>query len=516
MAGAGEVAGGFALCATGAGCLLTAARLALFAYATKDAWLPAIEGLWRHTHNGDHNGGAGTVSCDPGVGVYTSGSQSVVSFMCSLSNATGFTSSTEDSWCINPNSSTSLPYESAAGSHAGSLSSTPNQHFLSCALPDVPYAFRIQALNDQTSAAEYAYMWKNPAIPDRASDTYTVTVTCRKTDGTSADISQTSVANGGALHMPSCAAVYPGSHMTSMKITGSWSGTIPLNAPLETITPPNDQQYPNCGLTQGTVCKLQVRIDGVPCVVGAAQCETWTEKLADPVERTRLSCYWGNYSVPIQWCYVLERAYYPAGAYAYDGNIDGNPATSVGTAPDGTPTSTTSPQPSASVPPSSLPTTGTNPGGVGSPDPGVSGNGCTGLSWSWNPIDWVLIPVKCALEWAFVPDESTLGALETQVSNAFNSTGVGAWFSAITGLFGGLGGSGGGCSGPEVTFSMVGINKTMHPFDACSAPMSTVASISYAFSTVLVIVFGALAGVKALGSAFGFQVHLGDRLKADT
>lgn len=30
---------------------------------------------------------------------------------------------------------------------------------------------------------------------------------------------------------------------------------------------------------------------------------------------------------------------------------------------------------------------------------------CWASGWSWNPLDWVLTPVKCALQWAFVPDE---------------------------------------------------------------------------------------------------------------
>ena len=29
--------------------------------------------------------------------------------------------------------------------------------------------------------------------------------------------------------------------------------------------------------------------------------------------------------------------------------------------------------------------------------------------WSWNPIDWVFTPVKCALVWAFVPKPGAMG-----------------------------------------------------------------------------------------------------------
>lgn len=72
---------------------------------------------------------------------------------------------------------------------------------------------------------------------------------------------------------------------------------------------------------------------------------------------------------------------------------------------------TTQPTTSETDPPDE-PGTGTdivvpiNPGtGMGNP---IDGEGCIG-GWSWfNPIEWVLEPVKCALLWAFVPDSATL------------------------------------------------------------------------------------------------------------
>jgi hypothetical protein len=132
--------------------------------------------------------------------------------------------------------------------------------------------------------------------------------------------------------------------------------------------------------------------------------------------------------------------------------------------------------------------------------------------WSWNPVDWIYIPVKCALLWAFVPDTATLTSVETSLSTSFNASGLADWGGAVSGVVGGLGGTAGGCSGPSVTFPLT--NTVMHPFDACSAPMSTVASISYAFTTVVVVVLGGLAGMRAIAAGFGFSFTFGSRIKA--
>lgn len=163
------------------------------------------------------------------------------------------------------------------------------------------------------------------------------------------------------------------------------------------------------------------------------------------------------------------------------------------------------------------PDSDTQPGSAGQALPGQDGASCWPSGWAaFNPAEWVLQPVKCALVWAFVPDDSIMSDLENRLRTALNGSGVGPWGDAIGGLFGKLGGSGSGCEGPAVPFPISDPPKTLHPFNACDQPMSTVAGIAYAFSTVAVVVFGAIAGLKVLGSAFGFHVGFGERLKAET
>lgn len=169
-----------------------------------------------------------------------------------------------------------------------------------------------------------------------------------------------------------------------------------------------------------------------------------------------------------------------------------------------------------SVDPGTQPATGNDPNGDLSAPAGATqsspGAGYCNFSWGliFNPLQWVVQPLECA----FIPSEAQLQALQTRMTSDYSGTSVGAWVSAIGGLFGSLGGSGSDCTGPSVTFPLTSPPKVLQPFNACSDPMKTVASISYAFSTVVIVVFGAMAGMRAVGSAFGYQFSLGERLKA--
>jgi hypothetical protein len=70
---------------------------------------------------------------------------------------------------------------------------------------------------------------------------------------------------------------------------------------------------------------------------------------------------------------------------------------------------------------STFPSTGVNPQPNATAAPGgpafgddpddATGNSCMGAAWSWNPVNWVYVPIKCALIWAFVPSPETWSAL---------------------------------------------------------------------------------------------------------
>jgi len=123
------------------------------------------------------------------------------------------------------------------------------------------------------------------------------------------------------------------------------------------------------------------------------------------------TCVWGGYASPGM-----------CGTIALEPDADAQPRLnpsvprtepSTGTTTDGTlaepeaqpPTSTTQPPTSTTQPP----TTTTQPG-QGAGFPSATGDAeCMPTGWGWfNPIEWVLEPIKCAFRWAFIPDEVEL------------------------------------------------------------------------------------------------------------
>jgi hypothetical protein len=57
------------------------------------------------------------------------------------------------------------------------------------------------------------------------------------------------------------------------------------------------------------------------------------------------------------------------------------------------------------------------------------------VGWSWNPVDWVLEPVKCALTWAFVPSTAPLAQAELTAGQLAAA----APFGYVTGVVGWVG-----------------------------------------------------------------------------
>jgi len=250
--------------------------------------------------------------------------------------------------------------------------------------------------------------------------------------------------------------------------------------------------YPQCGTGS---CRLGLTKIGPAgsdvgdCFASSTRCEGWFQ---DATKAADYQCTYGLPTAPVNValteCYVYSPTF--SAQPQAQGQAYGDPATGTVTdVGDGV--------------------ADPAPGGL----PGSGSGGCFPTGWGvFNPAAWVLQPIKCALVWAFVPDTATMTSLTDSATTSLNASGVGAWFTALGTLFGSLGGSGSGCTGPTVVFPIT--STTLQPFNACSTPMSTVAGISYAFSTVLIVVFGAMAGIRALGSAFGFHVGIGDRIKA--
>lgn len=165
----------------------------------------------------------------------------------------------------------------------------------------------------------------------------------------------------------------------------------PLVAPWTAPTIPS--AFPECQPGTGGICVLTLTRYGTGTGVGEESCagnescRDWQTKTVRAAPRTtvrtvatgaetteltrtypdgsRLGCKWGPYTVPVDECTAV---------------------------------------------PTEAPAPVTDP----VTDRDSDGQGCMG-SWTWNPIAWVYRPVKCALQWAFVPSPEAFDAWKTEI-----------------------------------------------------------------------------------------------------
>jgi hypothetical protein len=241
-----------------------------------------------------------------------------------------------------------------------------------------------------------------------------------------------------------------------------------------------------------------------------AGCINWEETAVE--NPSRVACDYGPYSVPLANCAALGRVYETGRVLGTVLNTDGNPHTYSAPGPQGQTVDQPDPGPSASASPSPSPSpTNTSPGTIQSPygPQSASERDCWPTGWGmFNPGSWVLQPVRCALAWAFVPDTSAVQTMTNGVGADLSAAGIGPIAAAVGTKFN-LIGQGTGCDGPAVSFSAVGIVKPMHPFSACAAPMSTLAGITKALSTIAIVAGGSFGALRAVGAGFGFDVSMG-------
>ena len=404
-------------------------------------------------------------------------------------------------------------------------------------------------------SADYA-----PANPQ-----YRVEVTCKNIDTGSRQVltSSTDPNAQGAVNVPTCAQLGPKWYPEAM-VVGFADGDT-LKQPIFTATPAEPEQFFQCDPVFGQACKFEIWVDGKPCVIGSPACASWAGLFK--VAPGRVLCMYGGRQVDMSGCAILEGAYIYGGTPAIKPNIDGNPDTWVdpSTVPGWTPHILPSPTPDNPRPvpvpdpnpqpqtppnpnpaptepstnpnpsPSPSPGTGTDPNapwnnpapipdygsnpapqppqGAPSLDPNVNDTNCwPGGTAAFNPLEWVLQPVKCALSWAFVPRQDVAQQQMTKVETAFGKVPVVASIGTVTtaiGTLGGGAGGGSGCTGPAFNFDFNSVHETIYPFNACAEPVATMARITNALTTVIVIILGVLGIVRAFGASVGFNFTMG-------
>lgn len=246
------------------------------------------------------------------------------------------------------------------------------------------------------------------------------------------------------------------------------------------------EEYPEC--STGT-CMLDLKgPDGVSCFVVQTGCVSWFQ---DPARDENFTCEYGGHSVPIAECYLYAPTFTPQAQST--GNVYGDPET--GAAVD---TQTALGRETQS---------GVWANGVQDPD---ANRVCYPQGWAvLNPVEWVVKPVQCALEWAFVPRQSVVTNSANAIQTAVNGSILGDSAAIVNSLKAPFMSAGSSCQGPP--FHLVidfgggeGMDETYYPLSACSAPMSTVAALFNSISQGIVLMLSLAAALRYFGSIFGF------------
>lgn len=169
--------------------------------------------------------------------------------------------------------------------------------------------------------------------------------------------------------------------------------------------------YPEC---RTGACKLDlVKVDGsypVSCFDLVDECADW---FTDPDRADNYECHYGIHTVDIDECFVYSGLWQP-------GRIE------IGA-------------------PYSDPMTGDWSGGQNAPTPDQQALGqsiqdptttrsCNGLaSAGFDPVAWVMRPIQCALEWAFVPRPAVLALSGEQLTDRFGERAPGQLAAMIGG-----------------------------------------------------------------------------------
>lgn len=230
-----------------------------------------------------------------------------------------------------------------------------------------------------------------------------------------------------------------------------------------------ESQYPQC---TGKVCILDLQKTGVgSCLDHPTDCAGW---YTDPSKTTDYTCTYDGTTIDLSQCANYARLFEP------DAVTSGTAYPSSSTDPTAPPTTSTSTAPGPTEAPGDA---------VQDPD---SNRNCWANGWSWNPVDWVMTPVRCALEWAFVPRQSVVDTYLGNMRAVWAGSSLVSLLNVLQDAVG-LTVNAGGCDGPEIQFAVYGASYDGHPLSACDAPMSNVASFSWWFT-------GALAWVLAIAT----------------
>lgn len=229
------------------------------------------------------------------------------------------------------------------------------------------------------------------------------------------------------------------------------------------------------------VCVLELMDlrSGKSCFDSGDACDGW---LTSPTRDTDFKCYYGGVAQDFRECYVYAQVFNTAKRLA------GNPYADPKTGED------VDVKSGLSLDELTM---------ANDPKPAALGRNCFGGDWgAANPINWVLRPLQCALEWAFVARPEVLTANSQVTQDAWAETAPGQVVTAVAGWGVGLGTT--SCAGPHVSIPFFGLNG--YPLSACSGTLlASIADPMRMPITVLVLLGGAFAIIRIVSGVIGYR-----------
>lgn len=242
------------------------------------------------------------------------------------------------------------------------------------------------------------------------------------------------------------------------------------------------ETYPGCA---GTVCDLDLKRNGISCFDLDEACANWA---TDPARDSIYTCTYGGSSISIDECLA---AYKPT--FDPVKRAAGEAYTPVAGTPPGTPTSSS---PGAAIPPGKV---------VADPE---KARQCFPTGWAvLNPVEWVMKPVVCALESAFVARASVQDATTAAMAAAVSSSFLGQVGDAVHALADVVPSDAGGCGGIPLHLEMFGSVIVDAPLlNACPGDdLAPAAVVTKSILTFLVIAGAVGACVRYIAGIFSYM-----------
>lgn len=288
----------------------------------------------------------------------------------------------------------------------------------------------------------------------------------------------------GAAPVPVCpelpAGVFP-ANTTVTENGGSTPGVI-YDEPSSEAFLDAAEKYPDC-LEFPCALDLLLKATGESCFDLDTRCDGWR---SDAERESKYQCSYGAYNVPLFECNVY------ATTFNFDLRNGGQPYADPATGlPVGVPIAQTAHEQMMGS-------------GVMPPD---GARNCWPTGWgAVNPLAWIYTPVRCVLEWAFVPRVAAVKYEVASLGSGWAGTAPGTLLEAAEGWEAELPELE-GCEGPPVRLALewpLHIDHTMYPLWACDGPGEIAAGLSRMLSSIAMIWGATRAITWYLGRTFGY------------